>query len=368
MHSLRYLFLFINIARVFSQSCDYVQNIPVKYARYTTSHDRRIVLSECISASSIKADHVTSIIIECGASKLPEIGPRFINNMPNLEKIRIKGCNTTKISRGMFADLPMLTRVVMEDNQLTHIPAYLFDNLPSLRLISFKRNNISCVEDDAFANLPNLQDIDLSKNNLNYMSRSWFTNTTSIKRFFIFENFIEEIPEGMFKGWKNINWFDLSSNSISVIHKEAFDDVASTVDYLNLDLNYLKRIHLDDFPKVFIRELSLSVNLLNYLSESFIYGIRVRHLNLCGNPFKCSCLDKVSNALSQLHVSITCKSFYHKECNMNTVPVCVSATGAQDKCEESVEEEVTNKLINYIKTLGYHDLRDWADQCIRRTV
>ncbi|CAG9768715.1 unnamed protein product [Ceutorhynchus assimilis] len=365
MHRLCYFLLFLNILNIIN-SCEYVQNIAVKYKRhFSASFGKISINNQCISELTLHVPDIKTIVVKCGQNKLSQIQENFIGNISTLEVLKINHCDIIRIESGAFANLPQLKTIIIENNPLLeHIPKGLFNQL-SLKQIFLRNNRINSIEDEAFANLPSLTIINLSNNNIRHMSKNWFTNTRNIKNVFISNNKIQQVPQEMFSGWRYANFFDFSSNSISIINEDAFKDVASTIHYFSLASNNLKQINTTTFPKNFIIDLDLSSNLFNYLPHAFLQNINVRQLTLTANPFKCNCLADINGALASKGVKLYC-GFCNKNkahCKETSIPVCAHPSQMEDNCVESVDDEATEKLLGFAKELGYEDFKGLVAEC-----
>lgn len=361
--SLIILFSVVTISQIFSQTCVYIRNLDLR----AIINERKygdISVNGCISDETFKPYTVRTINLLCQESKIAVLENNFISNMQALTKFQVDRCNLSTIEPGAFSNLSNLLEISIQDNPLTHISAGVFHLVPSIRLLELFYNRIKTVEDRAFANLPNLEHISLELNRLDHMKVEWFTNTTNIKLFSIGHNFIRKIPQNMFHGWKDLNTIDFTNNRISSIEDETFDNSLSKLKFLIFHQNRLTSFNPKAISNsLYIEFLTISANLLNYLPSEFLGSVRVNFLILFGNPFKCACLNTIYEICLIRNIQVILPDVY-KFCKSPDVPVCAVPSRFPKSCTETVDKNVTLKMISRMKSIGYDGVRNnMGHQC-----
>lgn len=364
------LFCVVNTSPVYSQSCDRLGGVYVKYRELELLKNFRspsqqeleawpaIEATTCLSDATFEPKNIGAIAVICVGSNLLKLDENFVTNMTSLKRLFIAQCPIEEIKPGAFLNLPNLESIDLFDIPLKNISKSVFNIFPKLESIWFVNNNITSIEDQAFSNMPNLKEFVIRSNRLEYLRREWFTNTSNIEYFEVSKNLIGKILSEMFHGWKKLKTLDLSSNAISVIEGPMFSrSNALVMTTVSLHRNRLTSLPADIFPDyIFIKNLMISGNLLNYIPEELLRRIRVSHIATFGNPFNCHCSNKMKKILLERDVQIDDKSYVLvAECIDQKVPVCgfSANNNSSSTCDELVDKELTKRLISYMKKVGY---------------
>ncbi|XP_019506733.1 PREDICTED: toll-like receptor 8 [Hipposideros armiger] len=271
-----------------------LDKVPHEVGKYVTELDLSDNLITCITNESFRGlENLTKINLNHNVVVQPYIQNRYINK---------KGMNITD---GAFLNLPHLTELLLEDNQLNRIPANLPGNLKTLSLI---KNNIMCVTknntsglkkletlylscnclfgnacDGAFEEMTNLKVLSLSFNNLSQVPHNLPRSLTNL---YLSNANIHTIYKGDFEQLENLRVLDLSGNcpkcfnapfpcipcpgdkSID-INKDAFQ-ILTNLQVLNLSSTSLRKIPASWFENMTcLKELYLE---FNYLAQEIMSG------------------------------------------------------------------------------------------------
>lgn len=358
------LLFLIAIPHIFSQTCVHIRNVDIQIV-LDGNKGIETTVNDCISDETFEKPikfgpgRVQNINVQCVKSKIAVLERNFVSNMQSLTKLQVSSCNAWSIEAEAFSNLTNLEELVIRRNPLTHIPAGLFNLVPSIRILNLFFNLIDTIEDNAFANLPNLEEIVLDANRLEYIKREWFTNTSNIRVFSFNVNSIKSIPPDMFHGWRKLNRIDLVKNRISSIEDGTFHNISSSVESIGLHQNYLTTLNPNAFSyDIHIGHIIISANLINFLPSEFLYNIQLDNLTIWSNPLKCPCLKVIYEICLSRKIEVN-PFVYFPHCQMGNVPVCaVPSKIPKTTCTESVDKNITSKVISYMKTIGYEKLRD----------
>ena len=111
----------------------------------------------------------------------------------------------------------------------------------SLESLSLPLVFLERVEDYAFIWISNLYVLDLGNNKINYLARHAFYGLSSLQQLLLHDNLLTSIPSEaleIFRKYGSLQYLDLSSNEISKhVDQDAFSAVATTLSYLNFEVN-----------------------------------------------------------------------------------------------------------------------------------
>jgi len=99
----------------------------------------------------------------------PKITVAF-TGLPNLQNLKISGCNLQDITWDMFNKLGSLKFLVLENNDLLFLPDFVFYATSNLTALSLARNRILNLQTVGLVGLLYLQKLDVSFNNITHLS------------------------------------------------------------------------------------------------------------------------------------------------------------------------------------------------------
>lgn len=169
----------------------------------------------------------------------------------------------------------------LSKNLLTSFPTLVFDHLQHLLILSLRDNLIGKVSDISFQQLKHFEKIDLSLNNIEEMPVKLFNHTAHIKAINFDKNFIKFLPANAFNDM-NIVHLVLSFNNIEAIHDNAFSTLENSLEYLDLERNFLTSIPSAIYNMNKLRYLyftSNDISSIEYLPNT------LRVLSLSSNNF-----------------------------------------------------------------------------------
>ncbi|XP_066156712.1 chondroadherin-like [Euwallacea fornicatus] len=208
--------------------------------------------------------------------KLKTIEAGAFKNLPMLRRLSLKGNCLEEIAEGVFNNL-RISILDLSQNQIKLIRDDALTSLPNLLTINLADNVISEWNKRWFYQVPLLTRISMQNNSLETIPSKAFPNLKGEKRYgkvrltlnLIFShNQIKEIEENAFEGIENINNLWLDHNKIT-----NFSD--------------------DLLEKVNVKDLRLEHNQIRCLNGNLSSIIKAEMTHMDGNPFDCKCLEKV---------------------------------------------------------------------------
>lgn len=231
------------------------------------------------------------------------------NELWNITKLSINQNNISSLPPLIFQDLVSLTHLRLDDNRLTNLTQAHFKNLKSLRLLQLGSNEIANIEEDTFRDLAalrqlnleqnSLQDLprkllygltslivlDLSKNRISNLDENQFSKNTQLKVLHLRENNLTSLSGGIFANNQHLKVLQLHLNPhLSTIQKGAFKNLRLLEE---LDLSNCALIDFDDdaFSSLEnLKSLDLSQNHLTMIKLSWFAGLtKLESLDLSNN-------------------------------------------------------------------------------------
>ena len=121
------------------------------------------------------------------------------HNFPKLLSLMISQCEITKIEKKLFDELPMLEKLMINNNKdLRIIDEDAFSNLNKLVYLYLNKNRIESLGAWTFSELANLNHLDLSYNQLESIDENLFSGQQNLKTLYLRGNKLtDEILESI---------------------------------------------------------------------------------------------------------------------------------------------------------------------------
>lgn len=214
-----------------------------------------------------------------------------IENYPNLTYFWLEKVNQNTIPR--FVNLNKLTVVNLSKNNISRVDKGHLSEVPIQKLY-LNNNKIKEIEDGSFG--PNITKLNLNMNDLDDFSSNWLRDPKKLVSLYLSGNNLEVIRGYTFEKCTSLRKIVMSFNNIKTLDSGAFA-FNNDFEKISLDYNHLNEINGNVFQSdVTISNFMFSYNELNYLSDEIIGKVNVtKELWVYGNPWLCSCLDKINN-------------------------------------------------------------------------
>lgn len=187
-------------------------------------------------------------------------------------------------------------------------------------------------------------------NNFKTWKHEWFSNTTSIEILDFQHNQIRRLPQQAFSSFRKLKEIHFEHNLLEAIEREAFGG-AEHLELVGLNHNNLKEINQNIFSRsVQIDLLRLNQNELSFIPDKVMKKLKIKKINIHYNPWNCMCLERIYQWIR------TIKGTLEKTigCFDETIPECAVSKAHPQKCEEYIEEELTERYLKALKSIpGY---------------
>lgn len=226
---------------------------------------------------------------------LHHIYPETIANMRYLRTLSIDGVSLYTLSPKFVLNVPSLERVSITQNPLSTIDEEVFANFKIKNLI-LSSNMLRVLKYRAFRNA-RFECLDLSNNRLEYLNSKAF-QSFKVDRLILANNKLMSLTKYTFRGIVRLSEVVLSYNNIYHIEDMTFKKFSNSNIFLRG--NMLTRINFLNNTKV--KYLDLSLNKLSYiwLDQSTKLG----SIAIYPNPWDCSCLKRFWRYVDYKSISI----------------------------------------------------------------
>ncbi|XP_016098169.1 leucine-rich repeat and fibronectin type-III domain-containing protein 2-like [Sinocyclocheilus grahami] len=146
-------------------------------------------------------------------------------------------------------------------------------------------NYILRITQQDFANMTDLVDLTLSRNTISYIQPFSFGDLETLRSLHMDNNRLVELGPDDLRGLVNLQHLILNNNQLGRISEKAFEDVAASLEDLDLSYNNLQALPWHSVRQMInLHQLSLDHNLLDYIPEgTFVDLERLARLDLTSN-------------------------------------------------------------------------------------
>lgn len=154
------------------------------------------------------------------------------------KNITVIGKTIPVLEEGIFANLPYLQTLVLEDCGIQNISKDAFNKITHLKWLSLATNEISELGSGTFGTLNELNTLDLSYNQIWYIDEHTFYGMPNLTSIFLQHNRLVNLHRDMFKSNKLLSHLQLEYNRLTCLPIEFFENLVS-VTSIRLENNNL---------------------------------------------------------------------------------------------------------------------------------
>ena len=193
------------------------------------------------------------------------------------------------LQRSDFAGLTGLTRLYLQANAISSLPANVFDDLAALQWLDLSTNELTSLPDGIFDELTNLENLKLGGNNFRTFPADQFDGLTNLDTLVLSQNPFTSLPSDLFDGLTNLEdlWIrgtSFTDTPLTSLPADLFDGLTS-LDHLELSRNALTTVDSGWFSDLTALEiLRLGDNAITSIPQDAFDGLTsLETLYLNGN-------------------------------------------------------------------------------------
>lgn len=215
--------------------------------------------------------------------QIPPIKPQSFKTFAKLRKLVWLDLSSNRISHVGNTLPKSLVTVDLSRNVISQFPTSMVEHLHDLRILNLRDNIITKLADISFQlNKMHLEKIDLSSNIIDELPENLFNRTVHIKAINFDKNFITFVPSNAFFNM-NLVHLVLSFNYIDEIYEGAFNGLENSLEYLDLERNFLSKIPSAIYNMNKLRYLYFTSNDISSINPALPSTLKV--LSLSSNNF-----------------------------------------------------------------------------------
>uniref|UniRef100_A0A674NPA9 G-protein coupled receptors family 1 profile domain-containing protein n=1 Tax=Takifugu rubripes TaxID=31033 RepID=A0A674NPA9_TAKRU len=154
-------------------------------------------------------------------NNLTSVPAEAFNDLQNLQSLRLDANHISDVPAGSFSGLRSLRHLWLDDNALEEVPVEALSHLPVLQAMTLALNHISHIPDHAFSKLGRLVVLHLNNNRIVSMGTNCFQGLHSLETLDLNSNRLVQFPAPV-RSLPNLRELGFHSNNIRSIPERAF--------------------------------------------------------------------------------------------------------------------------------------------------
>ena len=147
--------------------------------------------------------------------------------LPELKRLQLNDNQLKNLPEGQFAGLSKLQQLKLGFNPFTSLPDGVFTDLARLELLSFWNGRVIELPASVFAGLSSLRDLDLTNNPLTELPDGVFADSPMLERLSLWGSSLTELSAGVFAHLSRLRDLDLNANNLSDLPADIFAGLSS---------------------------------------------------------------------------------------------------------------------------------------------
>ncbi|KAK0396388.1 hypothetical protein QR680_001701 [Steinernema hermaphroditum] len=242
-------------------------------------------LSKVPSEALVGLRVLSVLSIKC--NQIGDIEGSLFKNMPSLIELNLSGNKISKIDGVAFDEVKnTLQSLVLDNNEMSEVPAEAIRNLDSLIALHLKNNQISKLDKLQIVNMTSLSMLTLSGNQISSIDKNFIMNSPKIFYIYLNNNNIGSIELGTLAQFSDVQTLDLSYNHLAEVTTDMFRSLEH-LQHLNLEGNSITDIAPGAFSATPLLLLWLPHNCLTSITLSTFQGAPyLRQISLADNNIR----------------------------------------------------------------------------------
>lgn len=229
---------------------------------------------------------ITNLFLgENDISNLPQEGEQSLAEIYSLEWLSLDDNKLTEISPASLPD--SLETLSVQNNYIKSFPTDIINQMARIQRIYLRGNFVTKFPEYVYKKKKKLDKLDVGDNYIDMIPTDAFSSTLSIRDLNLDCNKITNLSDSTFKGVKAGRIY-LSMNKIVNISDGALEGLENTLEYLDVERNFLETVPLAISRMKKLKFLYLASNKISVIQEGAFQGFshHLKALSLSGNQLE----------------------------------------------------------------------------------
>ncbi|NWT58677.1 LGR6 protein, partial [Erythrocercus mccallii] len=219
-------------------------------------------------------------------NQLSRIPAEALRDLPNLQSLRLDANLISVVPDGSFEGLLSLRHLWLDDNALTEIPVRALNRLPALQAMTLALNRIWHIPDFAFQNLSSLVVLHLHNNRIQSLGANGFDGLHSLETLDLNYNELLEFP-GAIRTLGRLQELGFHNNNIKAIPENAFvgNPLLQTIHFYDNPIQFVGQSAFQYLPKLHTLSLNGATDIREFPDLKGTTSLEVLTLTRAGIHF-----------------------------------------------------------------------------------
>ncbi|NXI14791.1 LGR6 protein, partial [Irena cyanogastra] len=219
-------------------------------------------------------------------NQLSRIPAEALRDLPNLQSLRLDANLISVVPDRSFEGLLSLRHLWLDDNALTEIPVRALNHLPALQAMTLALNQIWHIPDFAFQNLSSLVVLHLHNNRIQSLGANGFDGLHSLETLDLNYNELLEFP-GAIRTLGRLQELGFHNNNIKAIPENAFvgNPLLQTIHFYDNPIQFVGQSAFQYLPKLHTLSLNGATDIREFPDLKGTTSLEVLTLTRAGIHF-----------------------------------------------------------------------------------
>lgn len=225
----------------FTIHCEYLQENHVDHLNNKVSDDT-CEMQDYDTQQYERKSLTEAFQIVFSSCELPQIPQQFFERLTEARHIYLTHSGLSVVRKEDFPNESKVEKLVLSNNDLEELPAFLLSRLPNIAVVDFQYNRIGRIHADAFhATHITIKSVILAHNNIEVIDQHLFDELINLEKLDLSHNFIK-VFEPILYPLRKLNVLHLDSNQIRQLNCNAVFNLQANDTMIDVSMNQLEEI------------------------------------------------------------------------------------------------------------------------------
>ncbi|CAH0719923.1 unnamed protein product, partial [Brenthis ino] len=257
-------------------------------------------------------------------NEIASIDEHSFEELRNLHSLTLSNNKLLHIHTHIFTDLHVIHELFLDNNKIRHIDENAFDNMTTIEDLGLNDNFLPSIP-SSIRKLRSLRSLDIGNNNITHLNRENFRGLTELFGLRLVDNRITHLNEDTFEHLSQLQVLNLASNKIKIVSSGCFrkniklkllrmdgneitkfDGIFSTLNslvWLNMSANKISSFDFDSFPSS-LDWLDLHMNYIDtFYNNDMNSNINIKLLDLSYNNITELTVTSIPKSVEKLYLN-----------------------------------------------------------------